>query len=222
MKISLKEFIKKEWPLLLLILAQFMVGLCSAPYLPDKVPIHWNVYGQVDNYGSKMWGVVWFPLISLALYAMFFLLPLIDPKRKNYDLFEGSYKVIRSTILLFFAAIYGFTIAYSLGYTMRVDKVIPVAVAVLFIILGNYFGRIKQNWFVGIKTPWTISDSEVWNKTHRVSGKIWVIGGLIMAAASLLLEGPMLFVIFMGAILILAFGPIIYSYVLYRKLHKNE
>lgn len=218
---GIKEFIKKEFILLFIIALGFALGLYMYPILPEKVPIHWNVYGQIDNYGSKIWLVLWVPLLNLGIYLMMLLIPFIDPKKKNYSLFEGSYKLLRNIIVLFFFAIYLFVLFASIGFVVKVEKVVPIIVAVMLTLIGNYMGTFKQNFFVGIKTPWTLSDSEIWNKTHRIGGRIWVLGGILMILSTLLLKSSINFAVFMSIILIMVFVPIVYSYVLYARKEKN-
>ncbi len=214
--VKIKQFLKKEWLPLTLIALSFIAGWYFHPKLPDMVPMHWNFAGEVDDYGPKLMVTLGFPAIALAMYIMMLVLPFIDPKRKNYNLFEGSYFLIRTIILFFFIFMFGVIVTAGLGYNLDVSKVVVFAVGLLFIVLGNYMGRVRQNFFVGIKTPWTLSNNEVWTKTHRAAAKVWVLGGLLMMA-SIFINSILTFIVILAA----AFFPIVYSYILYVKLDKN-
>lgn len=211
------EFLKKEWFLLLVVVANFIVGWYVNPVLPDMVPIHWNIAGQVDGYGPKLMVTLGFPVIALVMYGLMLILPLIDPKRKNYSLFEGSYKLMRVLILLLFTFMYGVIIVSGLGYKLDVAKVIVFALALFFIIIGNYLGRVRQNFFVGIKTPWTLSSNEVWMKTHRAAGWIYVLTGLI-SIITIFFNNILTFIIIVAGTL----SPIFYSYILFVRLQKKQ
>jgi uncharacterized membrane protein len=214
---KVKEFIKKEWIILLLILLSYGFGLYFAPILPERIPTHWNISGQIDGYGPKIMGVIGFPSITLGIYILMLVLPLIDPKRKNYNLFDGVYKLIRWFLVVFFVIMHIVTIFAALGYNIYMDKIIIVLIGILFIGLGNYFGKVRQNWFLGIRTPWTLSDEDIWNKTHRLGGKVWVITGFAIIILSFI--SPILaFVFLMIAMLI----PVIYSYLLFKKKQNNK
>lgn len=212
----MKNFIKSEWFFLLLLIASAITGLYSAPMLPEQVPTHWNIRGQIDGYGQKEWLIYGFPLIAVGMYILMLVLPLIDPKKKNYELFKGTYRFIRGIILFYFIFIYSVVLAASLGYPVKVDKVIVISIGILFILLGNYMGRVRPNFFVGIKTPWTLSSEEVWRDTHRFAGITWVISG-ILTMITIFINPILAF----GITIISAFLPIVYSYIVFKKKLRN-
>lgn len=219
---SFKGFIRRDWLPIVVVIINFIVGLCAYNILPDRIPMHWNVAGQVDSYGSKMWGVIGFPSIIFGIYILMTILPAIDPKWKNYRLFEGTYSILKSVLVLVFTAIYLITLLPAIGYNLRIDKVVPFVMSIMIIVMGNYMGRIKQNFFVGIKTPWTLNDNEIWTKTHRLAGKLWVAGGIVTAITSIVLSGIASFVTFMVVILGVSFYPILHSYILFAKKKGKE
>lgn len=216
-KYTLINNIKNEWYILLLILAVFAFGLYVSPDLPDRIPSHWNVKGEVDGWSSRAFGVWFLPLLNLSLYPLMILLPLIDPKKRNYILFNRAYRVIRIILHLFFALIYLATLLYSLGYHINIGLMVKFSVGLIFAGLGNYMAKIKHNYFVGIKTPWTLASEEVWKKTHRFAAPLWVsagILGMILSFINTVWASYMFFVI----ILAIIFIPMVYSYLIFHRL----
>jgi uncharacterized membrane protein len=209
-------FLKKEWFLLLLIITNFIGGWYFNPKLPGMLPSHWNIAGQVDRYSPKLMITLGFPAIALGIYLMMLIIPHIDPKKRNYDLFGCAYLIIRSIILAFFSLMIWATIFYGLGYALDISKIVVISIGILFIVLGNYMGRVRQNFFVGIRTPWTLSSEEIWAKTHRLAGKLWVAAGIIMMVG-IFFSGTVTFAIMLAFLLY----PVIYSYILYVKMQKN-
>lgn len=165
---------------LFLIAVMFILGAIAWPQSSDRIPIHWGISGQPDNYAGKI-GLFYLPLTALGVYALLIFLPVIDPRRRNYEKFKGSYLIIRIVLILVFACIQVFTVLWALGIDAKINIVVPVIVGLLLIVMGNYMGKFKPNWFLGIKTPWTLSSDESWNKTHRLGGWLFVLYGLALA-----------------------------------------
>lgn len=218
---SLVSLIKSEWYLLLIILATFVFGLYVYPLLPAQVPTHWNIQGQVDGWSSKTFAVIFFPLFNLGIYPLMLLLPKIDPRRENYINFSATYKIIRLLLHLFLAFIYIITLLAALKYPFKIDFFVRISVSLLFLLIGNYMGKFQQNYFIGIKTPWTLASEEVWKKTHLWAAPLWVIGGSFNIILSFFQEvwaGYLQIIIF----ILLALIPVIYSYFVYEKLNKEK
>jgi len=213
------NYLKKEWYIIILILATLAFGIYVYPQLPDKIPTHWNIHGEVDGWSGKAFGVYFFPLLNLILYPLMILLPRIDPRRQNYIHFSGPYKIIRIILHIFFAVIYIITLLVALGYPLKVDFIVKFSVSLLFIVLGNYMGKFKHNYFVGIKTPWTLANEEVWVKTHRFSAPLWVAMGFLGMVLSFI-QQPWASYITFASYIVIGIVPVIYSYLLYRKLNK--
>lgn len=213
---------KSDYLLLLLILVSFVPGLLLYEQLPAQMPTHWNVNGQIDQYSSKAVGVLLFPGINFVMYFLFLFLPKLDPKRKNYNLFSGSYTVIRWTIHLFMLILYFITLYSALRLargegSLDISMLVPAAISVLFIIIGNYMGRFRHNYFIGIRNPWTLANEQVWQKTHRLGGKLFVLAGVLGLVG--IFFNPMLrFIIFMGGLGALLVIVTVYSYWLFRKV----
>lgn len=206
----------------LMIILVFAVALYAYFKLPadGRYPVHWNIKGVPDRYGSKTEVVLLGPILVVAIYVMAIFLPRIDPKKFNYNKFYREYNLLIGIIMFFMASIYIIAILAAFGISIKIELWVPGMVGILFIIIGNYLSRVKQNWFVGIKTPWTLSNDKVWYKTHRFSGKVFVILGALM-----ILEGITGFiqnsVVLVALILVIALSPIVYSYFIYKRIEKD-
>lgn len=208
--------VKFSWFTVLLLLAFW--GICASfyPSLPEQVPTHWSIQGEADNYSHKAVATLVMPLLPLAIYVLMTLLPQIDPKRQNYSKFGASYEKIRLVIVVVMVGITVLPLLSALGYDIKVDLVVRIFIPLLFIVLGNYMGKIKHNYFLGIKVPWTLASEDVWNKTHRLGGKLMVLGGLI-ALAGVFTPPVVGFVMVMTGIFAPVVITVIYSYFLYAK-----
>jgi uncharacterized membrane protein len=211
---------KRSWRIelvqLLPIAAMFLVAALCWSHASDRIPVHWNWRGEVDRYGGKFEGLLLLPLVSVALYLLLLVLPLFDPGKANYRTFAGAYNLIRLTITLFLSAIYAVGVLVSLGYHVDMNTVIGLALGVLFIVLGNVMGKIRPNWFVGVRTPWTLSSKLSWTKTHRLAGWLFIVMGLLAVAWAILQNAWML-----GVMITVDFACgislVVYSYLIYRK-----
>lgn len=212
--------IKEDWPAVVLIIASLAAGVLVYPHLPDLVPSHWNVHGQVDRYSSRVWGAFGLPLMAAGIYLLMVLVPGMDPKRESYARFRNAYRFLKLGLTVFFVWLYAIILANSLGYSVPVDRAVTVAVGLLFVLIGNFMGQFRHNYFVGIKTPWTLASEEVWQKTHRFGARIWVAAGLVVAVAGLSLGGAWLFSVVMAAVAVAVVVLIIYAYVIFKKTKK--
>lgn len=217
---KITDTLRKDWLLILLIASCFILGAYLYPYLPAKVPSHWNINGRVDGYTSKFWGVYGLPVLNVGLYLLFIVLPLIDPRKKNYDRFSPTYRFLRYLMHIFFIGLYIFTLMSALGTIVNPGLYVQVGISLLFLLIGNVMGRVKHNYFVGIKTPWTLASEEVWRKTHRMAGPLWVAGGIagiITAFINYDLAGKIFFVILITIVVL----PTVYSYIAYHNIMKH-
>lgn len=187
---------------------------------PEKVPIHWNIKGTPDNWASREAGAFLFPALITGMYFMFLFLPFLDPKKDRYAQFCKAYHIFKTIIIFAMVLIYFVASFNALGYTVAVELWTPLIIGFLFIVLGNYFGKIKPNWFIGIRTPWTLSSEEVWNKTHRTGGKIFIFGGILMLLTPFI---PSKYqpVLFIAMIFMLLAGTIGLSFYYYKLEQKN-
>lgn len=202
-----------------LFVVTMLVGAISYSYLPEQIPIHFNAAGEVDNYGGRI-SIFLAPGVILAMVIMAEFFRNADPKKSSYDKFNKQYYMIFFLVSLLMFVIQLYTIAVSLEMKVyNINAIMPVAVGLLFAIIGNSMPKFKQNYFSGIKTSWTLADEEVWFKTHRLGGKIWFFGGLMMIISAFL-PNPLKIIVFMIVIAILVIVPIVYSYIIYKKKYQ--
>jgi uncharacterized membrane protein len=207
---------RSRWFGLVIAAVAVAVSIWAYPQLPPTVATHWNLRGTADGFSSRAMAVSIMPAVILVMTGLFNVLPKLDPRGDNYSKFIGTYWLIANTVIVFMLVAHGMIIATGLGYSVRIDRLMPIGVGVLFIVLGNYLTRVEPNWFVGIRTPWTLSSDTVWRKTHRTGGWLMVIGGLVIAACAFLPHGAFL-PLFIAAILIMAVIPIAQSYILWKR-----
>jgi uncharacterized membrane protein len=202
---------------LTLIAAATLAGLVLWNRLPDQMASHWNVNDQVDGYMPKFWGVFMMPLVTLGLFLLFLVIPSIDPLKANIAKFRDAFNLFIVLIVAFMLYIHGLTLAWSLGYTgFKMSTSMLPAMGLLFIFIGFLLRKAKRNFFIGIRTPWTLSSDTVWDKTHQLgavlfmaSGVLAFIGGVFGGMAAFWL----LFVPLIGSTIFL----LVYSYVLYQR-----
>jgi len=206
---------KSHWLILALVLLSFGIGIYFYPQLPDKVASHWNIQGEPDRYTSKFWGAFLMPFVSLGLFLLFILIPKIDPLKANIKKFRKYFDTFIILLFLFLLYIYLLTIFWNLGQSFNIGKMMAPALSIIFYYCGVLTEKAKRNWFIGIKTPWTLSSDKVWKKTHKVGGKLFKIAGLIAFLSIISLEYTALFLIV--PILLASAYTITYSYYCYKK-----
>lgn len=212
--------IKSELPMIILILISVMASFWFYQNMPEMVPTHWGFNGQADGWSSSGFAAFFFPVLILGIYLLMITLPSLDPRQERYAEFIKPFWVIRFLLVTFLVLVYFAASLVGVGYDLSISKIVSVGVGLLFVILGNYLGKIKPNWFVGIRTPWTLSNEEVWNKTHRLGGKLFIILGLFFIF-SFLIPISWIFPLMIGLVLLVSLGSMVYSYILYRKLPRQ-
>lgn len=210
----IKLTLKSEILSLFLIFVSFASSFYFFINFPDRVPMHWNFEGDIDGYGSAFSAAFLAPALMVFVYLLFLVLPYTDPKKDRYEQFAGVYSIFKNLIILFLAILYFISSFNALGKNVPVEILTPALVGLLMVILGNFMKQIKTNWFVGIRTPWTMSNEIVWNKTHAFGGKVFVLAGLLMMLSPLL---PINFRVptFIIAIVVILLGTVVYSYFAY-------
>ena len=207
---------RRRWFGLVIAALAVVVSIWAYPQLPPTIATHWNVRGTADGFSSRATAVVIIPLVLIGLTGLFNVLPKLDPRRANYAKFIDTYWLIVNAVILFILIGHGMIVATGLGYAVKVDRFMPIGIGLLFIVLGNYLTRVEPNWFIGIRTPWTLSSDTVWRKTHRTGGWLMVVGGFVLAASVFLPQGAFL-PLLIAAILIVAVIPVVQSYILWKR-----
>lgn len=207
---------RSRWFGLVIAALAIVVSVWAYPQLPPMVATHWSLNGTPNGFSSRAWAIAVVPIVLVVMTVVFNVLPKIDPRHANYPKFLTTYWLFANSVIVFLLIAHGLFLARGLGYPVRIDRLMPVGVGLLFVILGNYLTRVEPNWFIGIRTPWTLSSDTVWRKTHRTGGWLMVLGGLLIAACAFLPHGAFL-PLFVSAILIMAVIPIVQSYILWKR-----
>ena len=211
-----KELIRRDWLKWVIIMAPFVLVILKWDSFPERIATHWNMQGEVNDYSDKMFALLLLPSINIMVYVLFGVLPLLDPKRKNYALFSDKLSAIQIILHLFLTYVTGITLLVALGHALNVLLLVQTGVIGFFLVFGNYIGNIRHNYFIGIRTPWTLANEQVWNLTHRLAAKIWVFVSLVMLPVCLLTRNSSwLFFIYIA---ILVLTPSIFSYVKFKEL----
>ena len=192
-------------------LLPMIFGIIVWDRLPENIATSFGWNGEITGYSSKMFAVVGLPVMLTFVNLICIIATSADPRRKNINnkVFSVVIGIVPVCSLLCGACIY----ANALGYKISVESIMPVFVGILFFVLGFILPKCKQNYTIGIKLPWTLHDEENWNKTHKLAGKLWIYGGIIMVVSGLF----NLTFLFMAIIFALVIIPTVYSYLLYRK-----
>jgi uncharacterized membrane protein len=169
----------RKWYPALLVALTIALGIYAYPRLPDRVPAHWNVHGVVNRYTSRTFFLVPLPLFVLALWGLLRVLPRIDPWRENYPKFQGTYDLVVNCALTVIALADVAVVGRALGSPVPLDRVMPGVVGVLLVIIGNVMPRARPNFWFGIRTPWTLTNPRVWERTHRFAGYVFVLAGVV-------------------------------------------
>ena len=192
------------------------VSIWAWPQLPPQVATHWNIRGEPDGYSGPFVAAFVMPLAILVIAALAQVLPTIDPKRANYPKFLDTYWLLINSILVFMGVVHLAVLGDALGAPVSMRRVMPVALGFLFIMIGNYLGRVQPNWFLGIRTPWTLSSDTVWRKTHRLGAWVFVIAGALFMVSAFVPAargGVPLAVV----IIALVMAPVVYSLYLWMR-----
>ncbi len=202
-----------------IVLVALMLVIAAVTYtsLPNTIPVHWGFEGQPNGWAPKTWGAWLIPLMTLAFLFLFPIIARIDPKHENYKNFKKPWDVIQTSLIAMFAYMYAVTLVVTFypEYNAMVGRAVVFGIGVLFVILGNVMGKLRQNYFVGLKTPWTLDDPEVWQKSQRFTGWAFVLAGLVFIVESLVWIGVV--PVFFAMIAVIVILPIAYSYLLSRK-----
>jgi uncharacterized membrane protein len=212
------EKFKKEIPFIAVALLPFVYLAYIWNELPKEVPMHWNASGEIDRWGDKSELFMMLFMLTGISYFVFLIIPYIDPKQKLQNM-GNKLNNLRLILGLFMSAL-AIYILYSVQQKTSNPVLIFPLIGLLFAFLGNYFKTIKPNYFIGIRTPWTLENEDVWKKTHLLGGKLWFVGGLLMAM-TFVLPNKIQFYTFMGITAVISIVPIVYSYLEFKKT-KNQ
>ena len=201
-----------------IILLSFILAAYYYPVMPDRMISHWNSAGQPNGYMTKCWALYLMPSISVILYLLFLLLPKIDPMKKNFEKFRDWFDGFILVIITFLFYVYLLSLIANLGFVFNMTTMVMPAMGLLFIYIGYMMEHVKKNWFVGIRTPWTLSSDVVWKKTHMLAGKLFKMAGVFILCGIFLQRLVIWIVLF--SVFWAAIYPVVYSYFEYKRLQK--
>jgi len=185
------------------------------PTLPDPMPSHWNASGEVDGYLPKVWGVTLMPLMAVGTWLIMKIIPFISPKGFRTEGFNDVIQIFKVTLVAFMALVAVLVLLESIGIDAHIEQIILAASGALLIVIGNFMGKVRKNFFIGIRTPWTLASDEVWSRTHRLGGRLFVLAGIVMMVGGLF-KLPMEWVI--GVVVVAGVYPLLHSFLLYRRI----
>lgn len=206
---------KSEITILGMLLLSFAISIYFYPQMPEEMASHWNVRGEVDDYISKFWGLFLMPFILVGLALLFIAIPRIDPLKANIEQFRRYYDGFIILFFVFMLSIYFWTVLWNLGIEISSNIIFPIGLGILFFYCGILCENAKRNWFIGIKTPWTLSNEKVWDKTHKIGGKLFKIAGVI-TLVGVFFQNYVIFFILVPVILVAVYT-VVYSYIEYQK-----
>ena len=206
---------KSEIIVLGIIMVSFIAGIYFYPQMPEKMASHWNFQGQVNGYISKFWGLFLMPLISVGLFLLFITIPKIDPLKHNIENFREYYDGFVVLMMVYLFYVYLITVLWNRGIKIDMIQLLIPAFGILLYYIGVLMGNVKKNWFIGIRTPWTLSSDVVWEKTHKIGGKLFKIAGVLVFIGVFFQNYTIFFIPI--PVISVAVYTIIYSYVEYQK-----
>ena len=202
---------RTEWPMWLLLGAQFLLAAGSWSGAPERVPAHWALEGRTEGDGSRLQGLLLLPLVSLGVYLAMLFAPHVDLRRGALPQFAGSYTILRFAVLALMTAIYGMIQLGLRGDQLPLTRVVPLSLGALFVVIGYQLGRLHLSALAAERLPWALADQESWARTNRLAGRLLIgAGGTLLLAGAL--GSPLLMVVAVAGTVLGSIGLIVYSY----------
>jgi uncharacterized membrane protein len=207
---------KLNWLEAFIVLTPFLLVIAFWNQLPPRVPVHWNLDGQIDRWGSKFSGILVLPLVSIATVALLHLLPWLDPKlrgkRNSSDRMSSVLPIFRVLFAGFFFVVFLLVLSVSLGASVSVGRIVVLSILLLLAGMGNYLGNLRPNYFIGLRTPWTLESAATWRATHRLGGRLIFFGSTVLLLAEFVVPERVFVFIFVAAALLLVVWSFVYSW----------
>ncbi len=207
---------RSRWLLFVVIAVAALASALAWNRLPAEVPTHWNVRGEPDGWSPRIMAALMLPLLVTGIAVGLRVLPRIDPRRENYEKFVDAYWIMGNCLGLFFGLLHVAVMASSVGYPIDISRVAAGGIGVLMAVSGNYIGRVRPNWFLGIRTPWTLENPEIWRRTHRMTGWLFVAAGVVIVGAALV-AGPWVPRVVISAVLAAVLVPFAASFIFWYR-----
>lgn len=213
----MKLTLRKELPIIGIVLIPFVYLAFLWNTLPEKVPTHWNYKGEIDRWGDKYSLIGLLFLLPVLTYLLLLIIPKIDPK-KRIDLMGGKYYQLKFIIVLLMSLLSLFILYLTKNQSISNPNLIFALIGILIVVMGNYFKVIQPNYFLGMRTPWTLENKEVWKSTHTFASKLWFIGGLLIIIGGIILPDEFFLVVFLSIIALIVIVPMVYSYFKFKEI----
>ena len=207
---------KKRWLGFMFAVAALIFSAVVYNRLPAEVPTHFNMAGEPDDWAGRIWAAFMMPVMGMVMYGLFHVFPRISPRRQNFERFEDTYWLIANATIAFLSALHVLVLGRALGWPIDITSAMLLGVGGMFMVIGNVLPRTRSNWWIGIRTPWTMESENVWRATHRLAGKTFMLGGAITIVGAILPADIRPWVA-MGALAIGGFIPVIFSYLYWRR-----
>ncbi len=203
-----------------LVLLSFILSIYFYPQVPDQMATHWDSQGEVNGYMSKFWGSFFMPLLITGLVILFLVIPKIDPRKENIEMFRKHYEGFRLVLIIFLVLVHLHILLWNTGTQISPNAVIPLGMGLLFYYAGVLTENAEQNWFIGIRTPWTLSSENVWKRTNCLGGKLFRIAGITAFSGVFFPEYAIYFILVPAVIVVVI--TVVYSYLEYKKELKEK
>lgn len=185
--------------------------------LPIQVPTHFNIEGVADDWSSKTTLLFIPSALGIGIYFLMLIIPVLDPKKKIQQM-GGKYYTLRFMLTIFFSLLATYLLCISNTGSLKNPSVLFALIGTLLAMLGNYFQTVRPNYFIGIRTPWTLENEQVWKNTHHLGGRLWIVGGFLIAILAFLINNNYLFFIIFGVIIsLIVIVPVVFSYTEFKK-----
>ena len=216
----MKLNLRKELPIIAIVLIPFIYLAFLWKTLPEKVPTHWDSSGEIDRWGDKYSLIGLLFILPVLTYLLLLIIPKIDPK-KRIDLMGGKYYQIKFILVLIMSLLSMFIMHLTKNESISNPNLIFALIGILIVMMGNYFKVIQPNFFLGIRTPWTLENKEVWKATHTFASKLWFTGGLLIIIGGIFLPDEFFLVVFLSIIGLIVIVPMVYSYFKFKEIEKK-
>lgn len=203
-----------------LVFLSFVLSICFYSLMPEQMATHWNFQGEVDGYMSKFWGLFLTPVVIAGLAIMFLVIPRIDPRKEKIAALGIYYDGTAVIVILFMVIFHLQILLWNVGTRISLNFILSAGIGLLFYYIGILMENVEKNWFIGIRTPWTLSSDRVWKKTHRLGSKLFRIAGII-AILGVFFSRLAVFFIVVPAFLVTGLT-VVYSYIEYKKIQRDE
>jgi uncharacterized membrane protein len=206
---------------LFLVLASWIAAAALYPSLPERVPTHWNIHGQIDGYGDKTWATFLTPALMTLMLVVLRLLPWLSPKQFEIDAFRSTYEFVVLLVVGLFAYINALLLIAARGGVVDIGRTMIGGMCLFFLLLGNVLGKVRKNFYVGVRTPWTLASDRVWVDTHRLAARLFVVAGIVGLPFCVWGGTVTSFAAPFALIMLAALAPAVYSLLHYKRLQRR-